>query len=304
MKIVEKELNTLNHYLFECLNEEKNNISDDISDFLTAKSKRIRPSLVFLFTKAFGHEADEKIYHLAATVELVHNSTLVHDDILDNADTRRGKVSLNFKLGNNLSVLAGDILLAVALRELVKCDNVKAVDTFAYSLYLMCKGEINQNFCIGKLPTMEEYIKKSEYKTAELFKAPLTSLCLILGIKEQDKIYTFARNFGIAFQIKDDILNVLQTDKTKPIMSDIHNGIYTAPVIYLNDDIKNVENLTEQEIISEFNKSRDKYINKTIELIKEYADRAIEAIDFIEDNLYKQKIIEITQNLYKAGINE
>ncbi len=304
MKIVEKELNILNEYLIKCVNEEKNNISDDIGDFLTAKSKRIRPVLVFLFSKAFGHEVDDKIYHLASTVELVHNSTLVHDDILDNADTRRGKVSLNFKLGNNLSVLAGDILLAVALRELVKCGNIDAVDSFAYSLYLMCKGEINQNFAIGKLPTMEEYIKKSEYKTAELFKAPLTSLCLILGIKEKDKIYSFAKNFGIAFQIKDDLLNVLQTDKTKPIMSDIHNGIYTAPVIYLNDDIKNVESLDEHQIINELNKSYDKYIKKTVDLIKEYADRAIESIDFIEDNQYKKEIVEITQNLYKAGINE
>ena len=284
MKLIEKELNSLNDYIIKALQDEKNKISDDISEFLSAKSKRIRPALVFLFTKAFGFESDEKIYHLAATVELVHNSTLVHDDILDNADTRRGKVSLNYKLGNNLSVLAGDILLAVALRELVKCDNVKAVDEFAYSLFLMCKGEINQNFSVGKLPSLDEYIKKSEYKTAELFKAPLTSLCLILNIAQKDKIYNFARNFGIAFQIKDDLLNVLKTDNTKPVMSDIHNGIYTAPIIYLNDDIKNVEQLSESQIIAEFNKNYDKYIQKTVGLIKQYADRAIESIDFISDN--------------------
>ena len=248
-------------------------------------------------------EITEKIYHLACSVELVHNSTLVHDDILDNADTRRGRVSLNCKLGNNLSVLAGDILLSIALKELVKCDNVEAIKTYADSLYLMCKGEVNQNFTMGKLPTMEEYIKKSEYKTAELFKAPLTALCSISNIKEKEQIRSFARNFGIAFQIKDDLLNILQTDKSKPVMSDIHNGIYTAPVLFLSEDIRNVEELSKDEIINNLLANK-KYVEKTVGLIKEYADRAIEAIDFISDNEYKKEIITITQNLYKAGINE
>lgn len=301
--IVEKELGTLNQYLVNSLVDDKNRISEDICDYLCSKSKRIRPVLVFLFTKAMGIELDDKVYHLACGVELVHNSTLVHDDILDNADTRRGKVSLNYKLGNNLSVLAGDILLSVALRELVKCGSVEAIDAFAESIYLMCKGEINQNFTIGKIPTMEEYIQKSEYKTAELFKAPLASLCLIKNKLAKDNVLSFARNFGIAFQIKDDLLNILKNDPTKPVMSDIHNGIYTAPVLFLNDDINCVSELSENQIIEKLQANR-KYIEKTVDLIKEYADKAIEAISFIEDNQYKQEIIKLTKNLYEAGINE
>lgn len=301
--LVQKELEKLNQYLVNSLVDDKNRISEDICDYLCSKSKRIRPVLVFLFAKAMGIELDDKVYHLACSVELVHNSTLVHDDILDNADTRRGKVSLNYKLGNNLSVLAGDILLSVALRELVKCGSVEAIDTFAESIYLMCKGEINQNFTIGKLPTMEEYIQKSEYKTAELFKAPLTSLCLIKDKSVKDNVLSFARNFGIAFQIKDDLLNVLKNDPTKPVMSDIHNGIYTAPVLFLNDDIADIINLNEEEIIEKLQTNK-KYIEKTVDLIKEYADKAIEAISFIEDNQYKQEIIKLTKNLYEVGINE
>ncbi len=301
--LVEKELGILNQYLVNSLIDDKNRISDDICDYLCSKSKRIRPMLVFLFAKAMDIELDDKVYHLACSVELVHNSTLVHDDILDNADTRRGKVSLNYKLGNNLSVLAGDILLSVALKELVKCDSVEAIDTFAESIYLMCKGEINQNFTIGKLPTMEEYIQKSEYKTAELFKAPLTSLCFIKNKSVKDNVLSFARNFGIAFQIKDDLLNILKNDPTKPVMSDIHNGIYTAPVLFLNDDIGNVINLSEEVIIDKLQSDR-KYIHKTVDLIKKYADKAIETISFIEDNQYKQEIISLTKNLYEAGIYE
>jgi len=303
VKLIENELQNLNKYIIGSLSDNKSRISEDISDYLSAKSKRLRPSLVFLFAKALGIEITDKIYHLACAVELVHNSTLVHDDILDNADTRRGKVSLNYKLGNNLSVLAGDILLSVALRELIKCGSLEAVDSFAQSIYLMCKGEVNQNFTIGSLPSMEEYISKSEYKTAELFKAPLTSLCLISNIKQTDKIHSFAKNFGIAFQIKDDLLNILKTDKTKPMLSDIHNGIYTAPVIFLNDDVKNVAVLSENEIVEKL-QSNKKYITKTAELIKKYADKAVLEIEFIPDNEYKKEIIRYAASLYKDGINE
>ncbi len=296
MKIIEKELNYLNEYMINSLVDNNNQISDDISDYLSSKSKRLRPAFVFLFSKALGIEIDERIYSLACAVELVHNSTLVHDDIIDNADTRRGKVSLNFKLGNSLSVLAGDILLAVALKHLVNCKNLDTVKIFSDALYQMCKGEINQNFAIGTLPTMDEYIKKSEKKTAELYKAPLYSLCYIAGIKEKEEVLSFAYNFGIAFQIKDDLLNVMETDNTKPIMSDIHNGIYTAPVLYLNEDIKNVAELNEDEIIKHIQENK-KYINKTVELIDWYVNKAISAISFVPDNEYKNKIIELTKNL-------
>lgn len=303
MKIIEKELKILNEHITKIIFDNDNHIAQDISDYINAKSKKIRPTLIFLFAKAMEIEITEQIYNLACSIELIHNSTLIHDDILDNADTRRGRISLNYKLGNNMSVLAGDMLLAIALKELTECNNIEVINAYSKSLYTMCKGEINQNFEIGKISTLEEYIKKTEYKTAELFKVSLMSLCTLKNLKEKDKIYTFAKNFGIAFQIKDDLLNILKTDKTKPVMSDIYNGIYTAPVIYLNDDKGNVEKMNKEEIINHFH-SKNKYIEKTIELIKEYANRAIEAIDFIEDNEYKKEIITITKNLYKAGINE
>ena len=86
-------------------------------------------------------------------------------------------------------------------------------------------------------------------------------------------------------------------------MSDIHNGIYTAPVLFLNNDINCVSELSEDQIIEKLQANR-KYIEKTVDLIKEYADKAIEAISFIEDNQYKQEIIKLTKNLYEAGINE
>ena len=298
---VSNEINKLNSMLILELEDRTNKISNEITDYISAKSKKLRPLLLFLFAKSLGVEIDDRVYNLACAVELMHNATLVHDDILDNADTRRGKVSLNIKLGNNLSVLSGDILLIRALKKLSLCGEIKIIDIFADCLYKMCKGEVNQNFSIGSVPSMEEYIEKSVFKTAELYSAALVSLCYLNDIKFKENIINFANNFGIAFQIRDDLLNILNTDKTKPIFSDIHNGIYTAPVIYLNQDIK-IENLSEKDIINLVKNS--KYITKTEELIKYYAKEAEKSIEFIPQSIYKQEIIKITENLYKAGINE
>ncbi len=297
MKIIEKELEHLNNLLFKNLDSEKNQISDDIKNYICRKSKKLRPSLIFLFSGALNIDIDDKIYSLASAIELIHNATLIHDDIIDNSDFRRGKNSLNKELGCSLSILAGDILLAMALKNLVNCNNIKVMEIFAKALEQMCKGEINQNFTIGKIPSIEQYIKKSEDKTAELYKASLYSLCILSNIKEKEKILSFASNFGIAFQIKDDLVNILQTDKSEPSMSDIYNKIYTLPVIFLNKD-RDIKEFSADESVN-YLKSHNKYINKTVKLIENYSNKAINSIDFICDNQYKKEIIKLTKNLSK-----
>ena len=294
MKIIEQELNTFENTLSDCLESRQNQISEDIKNFIFAKSKRLRPKLIFLYTKALQHNVSDEINNLAISTELLHNSTLIHDDIIDNALTRRGNLSLNKKLGNNLSVLAGDYLLSLSMQFLAKCKNFECIDIFAKSLKLMCEGEINQHYTKGEIPTMEEYIEKSKNKTAELFNAAIVSTSLLL--KSDTKIAKdFATNFGIAFQIKDDLLNILQTDLTKPSLSDIHNKIYTAPIILLEKDINK---LSEEELIVEVKSEKIK--QKTIELIKKYATMAIASLDDIKDNQYKEELIAITKDLYKA----
>lgn len=300
--LVENELKKLDELIIDNL-EDNGQISNDLVEFLTAKSKKIRSKIVFLFAKMLDIPIDEKIYNLACAVEFIHNSTIIHDDIIDNAQTRRAKVSLNYKLGNNLSVLAGDLLLAQALKILSSLNCSEVIQEFSNSLYLMCRGEINQNFSTNKIPTLEEYIKKSEYKTAELFKASLLSFGLISEYNKKNNIISFTRNFGIAFQIKDDLVNILQTDLSKPTMSDIINGIYTAPLIFLNQEIKNVEELSKERII-ELIQSDSIYVEKTKELIKLYANKAIDSISYITDNDYKKEIINLTQQLYEELISE
>lgn len=294
MNIIENELNLFNKTLFNNLSNRGNEISSDIIDFIFSKSKRLRPKIIFLFAKALGTEITEEIINLAICAELLHSSTLIHDDIIDNAQTRRGNQSLNKKLGNNLSVLAGDFLLSLSMEYLTKCQNIECFKVFANSLKLMCEGEINQHFSCGKIPTMEEYIEKSRKKTAELFNASLVSLAKITNADVQTAS-EFATNFGIAFQIRDDLLNILEADVSKPTLSDVHNKIYTAPVILLK---QNIDNITEAELI---NLLKDEKIKQqTTELIKKYAQKAIASLANINDNQYKQELINLSENLYKA----
>ena len=130
LKIIEQELIEFDNTLSDCLNSRQNQISENIKNFIFSKSKRLRPKLIFLFTKALQATVSSEIINLAVSTELIHNSTLIHDDIIDNAKTRRGKLSLNKQLGNNLSVLAGDYLLSISMQFLAKCKNIECIEIF------------------------------------------------------------------------------------------------------------------------------------------------------------------------------
>lgn len=297
MKIIENELNLLNKLLGTALNIVPEEISKDIRNLIFSKSKRIRPSLIFLVANAMKLKISDEVLKLSAAVELIHTATLIHDDIIDNAKMRRGKKSLNVRLGNNLSVLSGDILLSVAMRILTELNNTKIIHLFSLTLQKMCEGEIKQHFTLYKIPSIEAYIQKSQKKTAELFSASLESLFILENIHERDKIRDFAINFGIAFQIKDDLDNILKTDKTKPALSDIYNGIYTMPVILLMQNNENTSTPDEEEIIKKLSEN-PQIIEKTQTAINKFADKAIASLKFMQDNQYKDKIIKYTKELY------
>ena len=265
MEIIKQELKLFENKLSKSLQTSDNKLSSDMHDFVFRKSKRLRPKLILLLVKALNFEINEKILNLACATELLHNSTLIHDDIIDNSFLRRGEQTLNKKFNESISVLAGDYLLSKAMLLLAQCDNIKLFEEFSLSMQLMCKGEINQFFEKKQIPSFVEYIEKSKSKTAELYKASLVSICHVLNIKEIKEIENFAINFGIAFQIKDDLLNILNTDNSKPVLSDLYNGIYTAPILFLNNDT-DVSLLKEDEIVNKLN-SNNKYILETKNLI-------------------------------------
>lgn len=242
-----------------------------LNDFLLAPSKRIRPALAFLFLRANGHNVTFEQLNLQVAVELAHTASLIHDDIIDLANNRRGLQTLNDQYNDKIAVLTGDYILSIALKKLTALNNNEILQEFLTTFSQMANGEIAQYFSKFQIPTMDDYIKKTIQKTAGLFDVALKSSA-ILAKADIDTWSNFALNFGIAFQIKNDLENVLNDN------SDIKNGIYTAPVIYSNS--------TEM---------KDESIQKTKKLINEYLERAKKVSKKLPKNKYSQAIKDILE---------
>lgn len=249
-------------------------------NFLNSPSKRIRPVLAMLYLKALEFEISEDIVKLLSAVEIIHNASLVHDDIIDESEFRRGDKTLSQRFGNKLGVIAGDYLLSLAMGIISNLGDVEILREFSATLKQMCLGEINQNFDLFKIGTIENYIEKSQNKTAYLFKSAIVSP-LILSKKSEEIIERasdFALNFGVAFQIRDDLINITKSDHSKPYGNDIAEGIYNAPVIYAGG----VENLPEG-------------IEKTRILLNNYVEKALLSLEKLPNNDYKTLLVNLTE---------
>lgn len=251
-------------------------IDDILKNFLTRKTKRIRPLLSFLYLKASDKEINEKQYSFQTVIETIHNASLIHDDVIDESSTRRGEKTLNLCFNNKTAILTGDYLLSNALKKLNALSHPEIITMCAETLGNMCQGEVNQYFNKFKFTTIEEYIKKTEQKTAKLFQTALNGAMLIADSTELKQTDEFARNFGIAFQIRDDLLNILENSNLKPSHNDIENGIYNAPAIF-SGDLSNI----------------DKGIEKTKSLLNNYVIKAKSALTDLDDNKYKTAIGEL-----------
>ena len=243
-------------------------LKSKISEILNAPSKHIRPLVSFLYLRAIGKNIDENQILFQSAIELIHNASLIHDDIIDNAEIRRGKNTINKDFDSKLAVISGDYLLSIALKKVLKINDINLVKILTQTLEEMTKGEVKQYFDKSKIPTINDYLKKSKQKTAKLFEASLIGSLLIADELPDDKGFT--QNFGIAFQIRDDLINCLTTK------SDLKDGIYTAPIIYSNGININSDG-----------------IEKTKSLLNNYLNNALNAIQSIDNNKYKQGLEEL-----------
>jgi octaprenyl-diphosphate synthase len=199
--------------------------------------KRLRPSLVLLSSRMCGYEGPAAI-RLGAVVEMIHTATLVHDDVIDEADTRRGRPSTNSRWGNHMSVLAGDWLYMQAFNVSLAERNFKILDLLIRLTQVMVEGELLQLTCLRRIGvTEEEYLELAYRKTACLFSA-----CLRLGgvlarkdEVEENGLGLYGINLGLAFQLTDDVLDFTSSAEVlgKPIGSDLREGKVTLPLILL-----------------------------------------------------------------------
>jgi octaprenyl-diphosphate synthase len=198
--------------------------------------KRLRPILVLLCGKLFGNASDGLI-RMAAVVEMIHTATLVHDDVIDMAKTRRGRPSINVVWGNHTSVLAGDWLYMQAFHVALRERNFAILDVLITLTQMMVEGELLQLERIGKIGVTEaDYMELIDRKTASLFSAcaRLGAVCANAGEETENRLAEYAWNLGIAFQLVDDILDFTSREKIlgKPVGNDLREGKVTLPLIY------------------------------------------------------------------------
>jgi octaprenyl-diphosphate synthase len=200
--------------------------------------KRIRPALLLLCAKLFPHD-ERSAVRLGAVVEVIHTATLVHDDIIDEAKTRRGRPAANTQWGNSKCVLAGDWLYMQAFKIAVQERNFKILDVLIDLTQQMVEGELLQMEKLGKCISLEEHFDLIFRKTACLFSVSMR-LGAVLGkaTEEQEvRLADYGRNLGLAFQIVDDVLDLTASEAVlgKPVASDLREGKVTMAVIHALD---------------------------------------------------------------------
>lgn len=240
---IQKDLNEVEKEL-RLFSRSSNKLIAEISTYLFQKSgKRIRPALLVLCSKLFGYKGKEHI-HLSALVETIHTASLIHDDIIDSSEFRRGRESVHAKWGPNITVLLGDYLYIKAIGLSLQSSYPQVIQILTDISARMIEGELNEYYLSGNLNvTEEDYLDIVDKKTASLFSAS----CQIGGVlghatkREENILIEYGRNLGTAFQIIDDLLDFTgdELKMGKPILSDLSEGRITLPLIYtLNNDGK------------------------------------------------------------------
>lgn len=260
-------------------------LNSSLKKFLLWKSKRLREVLPILYIKALGKSLNNEQLEVLSIVEIVHNASLIHDDIIDESPLRRGQKTLSFEFGSKLAVISGDYLLSVALEKLCKIANVEIIKQFSQTIKNMCVGEVKQNYARFQKGTLEDYIEKTKNKTAYLFETAFLTCATADTISDYDlkSLSRLGLAIGIAFQIRDDLLNMIETDKSKPTNSDIEAGIYNAPVI--------------------FGSEADNYasgIEKTKGLLNNYIEQAKKELKLLPENSYSSALyrcLELLNNV-------
>lgn len=275
-----------------------------------AGGKRIRPALVLLVSRATMLEQEITPRHrrLAEITEMIHTASLVHDDVVDEADLRRQEPTVNSLFGNKIAVLAGDFLFAQSSWYLANLDHLEVVKLLSEVIRDFAEGEILQ--ALNRFDTnlsIETYLKKNYYKTASLLANSVKAAALLsdVPLETAQSLYEYGRHLGLAYQIVDDILDFTGSTKVlgKPAGSDLASGNLTAPVLYAILEKPYLEVLIERE----FSQAGD--LEEALKIIKEstgleqarslaanHAHLALESLNCLKASPACQSLKELTNN--------
>ncbi|KAG7383853.1 Decaprenyl-diphosphate synthase subunit 1 [Phytophthora pseudosyringae] len=234
--------------------------------------KKVRPTMVLLVARAaeahrravgsplpetqseeYTHAAQQR---LAEITEMIHTASLMHDDVIDEADARRGRPSVNKMFGGKMAVLAGDFLLARSSVSLARLRNLEAVELMSTSIEHLVKGEVMQMKnadARDDISPFEYYLRKNYYKTGSLMSNSCKA-ALVLGKHDQhicDLGFAFGRHIGLAFQLIDDVLDYEGVNTGKPLLADLKSGLSTAPLLLAQEEFPVLRELSKRKFCEE-----------------------------------------------------
>ena len=274
INLVGNKLNEVNQQIKHKLASEINLIHEMTSYHLKSGGKKIRPLLTLCSAKLCRYEKGNRDVNLAACVELIHNATLLHDDVIDNSSLRRGIKTSNTIWGNQSSILVGDYLLSRCFEMMVEDGSPEILKLLSSTSSKIAQGEISQLEYKGEIDILEEtYFNIINSKTAALFAAATrVGACIAnKNKKEKDALESYGRNLGLAFQIADDALDYYSTKTIfgKEIGKDFYEGKVTLPIIFLCQKANSDEKIFLEKIFKKKNRSKLEFY-ETQNLIKKY----------------------------------
>ena len=282
------------------------------------KGKQMRPMFVFLVAKMVsGGKFEERTYRGASIIELIHTATLVHDDIVDDSNRRRGFFSINALWKNKIAVLVGDFLLSKGLLLSIDNDDFDILKLISVAVREMSEGELLQIEKARKLDITEDiYFEIIRQKTATLIAACCGIGAASVGssIEEVEKMRLFGELIGIAFQVKDDLFDYTDAKIGKPTGIDIKEQKMTLPLIYTLNNCSDKEKKWLINSVKNHNKDKKRVkevisfvkekggIEYTIEKMKEYQSRALKILENYPNSVYKDSLLTMVNYVIERKI--
>jgi geranylgeranyl pyrophosphate synthase len=286
-----------------------------LEHLLSSGGKRVRPAVTLLTGAMLGAD-EEKVISLAASIELLHTATLVHDDLIDGALLRRGIPTLNAQWSPGTTVLAGDFIFACAAKLAAQTESVELIHLFADTLATIVNGEITQMFPRQDDGYYDEYLKRIYSKTGSLFVLATTAPAILSPIREStlDAARRFGYGIGMAFQITDDVLDFTgnQSSVGKPVANDLRQGLVTLPTIYYREtnpddqnlDIilcrKNIENENLDQLVDAIQASGA--IERSIDKARQFVDQALDALNELPITAERQALENLSHYIVDRHI--
>ncbi len=305
--IIKQEIEAFEHIFSQSFTAEDDLLDRALHHLITQKGKRLRPILVILGAKTCG-DINDNTYFIASSYELLHTASLIHDDVIDNSDQRRGIHSLNKIFDNKTAVLVGDYLMAKSFNYIYLTKEVEQVGVLQKLSEDIVRGELLQQQHSLSIPSEKDYSLIIKHKTAALFATCLQAGAMSVRATAQqiDTMYRIGENLGMCFQIKDDIFDYSTNTKLgKPTFNDITEGKVTLPLLYATQSATSqertkIEQILQKDIIEEADKifvaeivQKYKGIDYSEKKMKEYRDVALGLLATFSESEYTDFIKEI-----------